>query len=76
MQLIHKAIPIQLKCRYMKDVLLFFVMSILLTQVSGQTPQGFNYQGVIRDDSNKPVSDKDVALQFTIRQGSLSGTSI
>lgn len=43
-------------------LLLFVVLTI-----KAQTPQGFNYQAIIRDGSGVPIADKDLSLKITLQ---------
>ena len=36
---------------------------------SQQIPEGFNYQGVARDDSGYPIADKDIIVEISIYAG-------
>ncbi len=45
-----------------KILLFFFVCSFAL----GQVPQGFNYQGVIRDANGDVLANQNVTLAFGI----------
>jgi hypothetical protein len=54
----------------------FFLFTTLLFTgaLSAQfTPQGFNYQSVVRDMSGKPMGNQNVTLLFTIRSGATNG---
>ena len=53
------------------------VLFVLVTIASfAQTPQGFNYQSVIRDASDVVLANQSVGLQFKLLQGSTSGTLV
>ena len=56
---------------------LFFFASVFVSLLlNAQVPQGFNYQALIRDSSNKLVNSKSIGLQMTIIKGDLSGEGI
>lgn len=56
----------------------FIVLVLLafLLATYGQPPQGFNYQGVIRNNQGALVTNNAVGLKFNIRQGSASGVVV
>ncbi len=47
--------------------MLIFLMS--MTTVAGQTPDGFNYQAVARDDQGAALKNSSIAITFKIRLG-------
>ena len=49
-------------------------LASLMAQVT--TPQGFNYQAVVRNSSGQIVSNREVNLRLTIMQGSENGTTV
>lgn len=59
---------------------LLLTLMLLLTAASlsfaQTTPQGFNYQSVIRNASGDPIVNQTVSLVFTIRNGSATGTLV
>jgi dihydroxyacetone kinase DhaKLM complex PTS-EIIA-like component DhaM len=56
-----------------------FVLSVLFCLLAGTslwaqfTPQGFNYQSVVRDNTGKPLANQAVTLLFSIRSGAPNG---
>jgi hypothetical protein len=56
--------------------LLFFAMLVLAANVFAQTPMGFNYQAVIRDNSGNIIKDKTVGIKISILKGSASGNAV
>lgn len=47
------------------------LLALLLTTVSlAQTPQGFNYQATVRDNSGELVVNQNVNFKFNVIQGS------
>lgn len=55
--------------------LLFVLASIWLSITSfAQAPDNFNYQAALRNTSGTLLSNQSVGLQFSILQGSTSGT--
>ena len=49
-------------------------LASLMAQVT--TPQGFNYQAVVRNSSGQIVSNREVNLRLSIMQGSENGTMV
>jgi hypothetical protein len=47
-----------------------------LTQLQAQAPQGFNYQANVRNSAGELMVNESVTFQFTIVQGSTTGTSL
>jgi hypothetical protein len=52
----------------------FFLLWFVAQFAIAQTPQGFNYQAVIRDNTGKPKINTNVNLRLSILDGSASGT--
>ena len=59
----------------MKNILLIIVL-LATTYSFGQSPEGFNYQAVVRNSANAILANQSVGLQFTILQGSATGTAV
>lgn len=56
---------------------LSFILTLLvltLNQISGQMPQKFNYQALIKDNTDKPLIEKSVSLRFSILHKTATGT--
>jgi len=54
-----------------------FIIVLLLTMISyAQVPQGISYQAIAFDGSNNPVVSSNVALQISILDTSISGTTV
>ncbi len=54
-----------------------FVALFLYTSfISGQVPNGLNYQAIVRDNAGKPISTRNVTFKFSILKGSTTGTLI
>lgn len=51
---------------FYKLIIFIFFPTILFAQA----PQGFSYQAVIRDGNGAPITNRDVALQFTLQNSS------
>ncbi len=49
---------------------------LLMANVFAQTPEKMSYQAVIRNSSNKLVTNQQVGIQISILQGSTSGTVV
>jgi uncharacterized protein (TIGR02145 family) len=54
-------------------VVLLLFLSGSLNLVFGQAPNFLSYQGVLRGANGIPISNSEVSLVFTIREGSISG---
>ncbi len=56
----------------------FFFHLLLLISILGnaQSPQGFNYQAVLRDGSGNILSDAPVIIKFSIKEDSTEGTTV
>jgi hypothetical protein len=62
----------------MKKTCITFV-AILLSSfltVFGQSPEAINYQGVARDVMGEPLPNTSIGLEFSILQGSPTGTAV
>ena len=59
----------------MKKLILFAFFALLysITTLSAQAPQGFNYQCIVRDAANEPISNQTVSLIFSLRDGDPTG---
>ncbi|MGB4655220.1 MAG: tail fiber domain-containing protein [Bacteroidales bacterium] len=55
---------------------LIILLSLLSISVMGQVPQKINYQAVARDAAGNPIANKQIAVKFTIRTGSSSGSEV
>lgn len=61
----------------MKKILLSFVAIATIALSSfGQSPEGFNYQAVVRDAGSAILSNQAVGMRLTIQQGSIGGTAV
>jgi hypothetical protein len=60
----------------MKNLYSIFAAVLLTVNVFSQTPQKISYQAVIRDASNKLITNKSVGMRVNILQGTVTGTSI
>ncbi len=60
----------------MKNLKYIYLLAMLFISnaIFAQSPEGFNYQAVIRDASNQILSSQNVGIQFRLLQGSPSGT--
>lgn len=52
-------------------IILFLAFSIF-----AQSPEAFNYQGVARDLSNNPITNKDMGIKCSVVKNSTTGTSV
>lgn len=55
------------------SIILIFVLAL---SIKAQTPQGINYQGVARNSAGQEVFNQNIGIQFSIRNGSASGTIV
>ena len=61
----------------MKTLFLFFINLLIISAcLLAQTPQGFNYQAVARDEAGQPMAGQAIGLQISILQGAADGTMI
>lgn len=51
----------------MKSILLFAISLVISINLLAQTPQGFNYQAVIRNAEGEPISEQNVNIQLTLQ---------
>ena len=51
----------------MRKVILQLLAVCLVLVTSAQVPQGFNYQGVLRDTEGNPVAEQPVSIRFTLQ---------
>ena len=52
-----------------KHISLIFLI-VIVFNINAQAPQGFNYQGTVRDSDGNLVMNEDVSFKFNILQGS------
>jgi len=60
----------------MKWIFSYILIALLNCVVYAQTPENFSYQGIVRDNSNMPVGDREVNVKILIKQGSPNGSSV
>ncbi|MCH2225667.1 MAG: hypothetical protein MK066_12925 [Crocinitomicaceae bacterium] len=56
--------------------ILFVFLSVLSFTTFGQTPEGINYQAVIRNNSGTIIADSPIGLKISILQTTASGISV
>jgi hypothetical protein len=56
--------------------LLLFVLFLMPFALYSQSPQGFNYQAVVRNAGGQIVKEQAVGLRLTLLQGSETGTAV
>ena len=59
----------------MKNISLIFFVLLYSAVAFAQAPSLFNYQGVARDLSGDPITDKKISLRISILAGSATGTT-
>ncbi len=52
------------------------MLLMLVCKLYAQTPEGVNYQAIIKDNFGNPITSTAIALQFVIHQGSATGTAV
>ena len=60
----------------MKKLTLFLGLIFITILSFSQTPQGFNYQAVVRDGSGEILANQSVEVIITLLQGTIDGTEI
>lgn len=55
---------------------LFAIILLSLCSLYAQSPEGFNYQAVIRNTSGEILSNQSVGVRMTLIQGSTNGTTV
>ena len=60
----------------MKKILLLIQFLIITFLSIAQSPNGFNYQAVVRDSNGNPKAGQSVVVVLSIKQGSASGNSV
>ena len=60
----------------MKNFVLACSLLFLITGIFAQSPPGFTYQAVIRDDGGNPVTEEHVTLEIRLLQDSPEGTEV
>ena len=58
----------------MRKVVLSTILIVLCILTLAQAPESFNYQAVVRDASNNPITDKAVSFRISILKGGVSGS--
>ena len=59
-----------------KHIALILVTILSSFQLDAQAPQGFNYQATVRNSAGQLLVNQNANFQFTIVQGSPTGTSL
>ena len=59
-----------------KYIVLTLVIILSSLQLDAQSPQGFNYQATVRNNAGELLVNQNANFQFTIVQGSPTGTSL
>lgn len=60
----------------MKKLILLILVFVSCQMTFAQSPDGFKYQAVVRDDAGLILADQAVGFEITILQGSPTGTSV
>ncbi len=58
----------------MKRARIIIVLMLLFISSSAQVPESFNYQAVVRDASNNPITDQAVSFRISILKGGVSAS--
>ena len=59
-----------------KHIALILITVLSSVQLTAQSPQGFNYQATVRNNAGELLVNQNANFQFTIVQGSPTGTSL
>ena len=59
-----------------KHIILILIAILSSFQLDAQSPQGFNYQATVRNNAGELLINQNANFQFTIVQGSTTGTSL
>ena len=60
----------------MKKALVIVVLMLLFISALAQAPESFNYQAVVRDESNNPITDQAVSFKMSILKESIIGDAV
>ncbi|MDG2370064.1 MAG: hypothetical protein P8M12_05435 [Flavobacteriales bacterium] len=53
-----------------------FTLALFSLNSYGQSPEGFNYQCIVRDNSGHSLTNQTISVRFNILQGSITGSSV
>jgi|GEM_PF-2526621 len=53
--------------------ILFFVLFVVSSIFSQNIPQAFNWQGIIKDNTNSPIVNASIGIQFVLHQDTANG---
>ncbi|GAB4290937.1 MAG: hypothetical protein Kow0068_16300 [Marinilabiliales bacterium] len=59
-----------------KIVYVILLLIIHLSNMYSQVPEGFNYQGVARDNQGDAITNQNISLRISIHSGSSTGTQL
>ena len=60
----------------MKRLISSLLFIFILSGIFAQSPNLFNYQGVARDNTGTPLTNKSVGLRISLLKGSATGTEV
>jgi hypothetical protein len=60
----------------MKGLLIFFIAFVFCLAGSGQNPESFNYEALVRDEAGKLVVSKQVSFRLSVLVGNPSGVVV
>jgi hypothetical protein len=60
----------------MKSSFTCFLLAFICFNTLAQAPDGFNYQGIARDNQGKELINKSISLRLSILKNSVGGTSV
>jgi len=60
----------------MKGLLIFFIAFVFYSSGSGQNPESFNYEALVRDEAGKLVVSKLVSFRLSVLAGNPSGVVV
>ena len=60
----------------MKKITFLLVLFFFATKIQAQAPQGIPYQAVARDNAGNLIKNQNIALRFSIHDGTANGTVV
>ena len=59
-----------------KILFTIFTLAIFCLNTNAQSPEGFNYQCIVRDNTGHSLTSQAISVRFNILQGSITGSSV
>ena len=57
-----------------KTITIITVLLFIALEIMAQSPQGFNYQGIARDNEGVELANTNLTVQLSVLSGSSTGT--